>query len=133
MPRVTVLLARGVGIFMVVLIAAIMLRGVSLVTATVSNGPVMLAYAIISLATGVAMIVGHNVWSGGLLPVTVTLLGWLIFLKGLVLLLMPSETLSRAVGQMHYGDHFYLYLAPSLAIGLYLTWAGFTTPLRKTS
>ena len=30
------------------------------------------------------MIVGHNVWSGGPLPVTVTLLGWLIFLKGLV-------------------------------------------------
>jgi len=27
---------------------------------------------------------------------------------------------------MHYGEHHYLYLAPSLAIGLYLTWAGFT-------
>jgi hypothetical protein len=130
MPRSTVLLARGIGTFMAVLITAIMLRGVSVVTATVSDGPVMLAYAIISLASGVAMIVCHNVWSGGPLPVSVTLLGWLIFLKGLVLLVLPSETLSRAVGQMHYGDHFYLYLAPSLAIGLYLTWAGFTTPLR---
>ena len=49
MPRTTVLLARGIGIFMVVLIAAIMLRGASVVTATVSDGPVMLAYAIISL------------------------------------------------------------------------------------
>jgi hypothetical protein len=130
MPRTTVLLARGIGIFMVVLIAGMMTRGMSIVTATVSDGPVMLAYAIISLGSGVAMIVCHNVWSGGLLPVAVTLLGWLIFLKGLVLLLLPSETLSRAVGQMHYGDHLYLYLAPSLAIGLYLTWAGFTTPLR---
>jgi hypothetical protein len=25
---------------------------------------------------------------------------------------------------------FCLYLAPSLAIGLYLTWAGFTPPMR---
>jgi hypothetical protein len=130
MPRVTVLLARVLGIFMVVLIAAMMVRGMSVVSATVSDGPVMLAYAIISLGMGVAMIVGHNVWSGGLLPVTVTLLGWLIFLKGLVLILLPAETLSRMIGQMHYGDHFYLYLAPSLAIGLYLTWAGFTTPMR---
>jgi hypothetical protein len=130
MPRATVVLARGIGIFMVVLIAGMMTRGVSVITSTVSDGPVMLAYAIISLATGVAMIVGHNVWSGGLLPIVVTLLGWLIFLKGLVLLLLPAETLSRAVGQMHYGDHLHLYLAPSLAIGLYLTWAGFTTPLR---
>ena len=100
-------------------------------TATVSDGPVMFAYAIISLAMGAAMIVGHNVWSGGPLPVTVTLLGWLIFLKGLVLLLAPAETLVRAIGQMRYGDHFYLYLAPSLAVGLYLTWAGFTTPMRE--
>src|SRR5450631_3832417 len=99
MPRVTVLLARVLGIFMVVLIAAMMVRGMSVVSATVSDGPVMLAYAIISLGMGVAMIVGHNVWSGGLLPVTVTLLGWLIFLKGLVLILLPAETLSRMIGQ----------------------------------
>jgi hypothetical protein len=36
----------------------------------------MLVYAIISLAVGVAMILGHNVWSGGALPVVVTLVGW---------------------------------------------------------
>ena len=126
MTRVTVPLARGIGIFMVALVSAIMLRGIPVVTATV-----MLAYAIISLAMGAAMIVGHNVWSGGPLPVTVTLLGWLIFLEALVLLLAPAETLVRALGQMHYGDHFYLYLAPSLAIGLYLIWAGFTTPMRN--
>jgi hypothetical protein len=130
MPRSTVLLARGIGIFMVVLIAGMMLRGVPVITLTISDGPVMLAYAIISLAMGVAMIVGHNVWSGGLLPVVVTLLGWLIFLKGLVLLLLPADTLSRAFGQMHYGDHVYLFFAPSLMIGLYLAWAGFTTPMR---
>jgi hypothetical protein len=130
MSRVTVLLARGLGIFMLVLITGMIVRGMSVISATVSDGPVMLAYAIISLGIGVAMIVGHNVWSGGLLPAVVTLVGWLIFLKGLVLLLLPAETLSRAFGQMHYGDHFYLYLAPSLAIGLYLTWAGFTAPLR---
>lgn len=60
----------------------------------------------------------------------VTLLGWLIFLKGLLLLLLPAETLSWAIGQMYYGDHFYLYLAPSLAVGVYLIWAGFAAPLR---
>ncbi|MDR3484801.1 MAG: hypothetical protein P4M05_07810 [Bradyrhizobium sp.] len=130
MSQVTVLLARGIGIFTVVLVTAIMVRGVSVIAATVADGPVMLAYAIISLAIGVAMIVGHNVWSGGLLPVVVTLVGWLIFLKGLVLLMLPPDVLSRTLGQMQYGEHFNLYLAPSLAIGLYLTWAGFKTPMR---
>jgi hypothetical protein len=130
MPQTTVLLARGFGIFTVVLVTAMMVRGESVIAASVSDGAVMLAYAIISLAIGVAMIIYHNVWSGGLLPAVVTLVGWLIFIKGLVLLLLPSDTISRALGQMHYGDHFYLYLAPSLAIGLYLSWAGFTTPIR---
>jgi hypothetical protein len=29
---------------------------------------------------------------------------------------------------MRYDEHFYLYLAPSLVIGLYLAWAGFAAP-----
>ena len=33
---------------------------------------------------------------------------------------------------MHYGEHYYLYVARWLVIGLYLTWAGFTR-LRRTS
>jgi hypothetical protein len=32
---------------------------------------------------------------------------------------------------MQYGEHYYLYLPPSLVIGLYLTWAGFTAPSPK--
>jgi hypothetical protein len=129
MPRQTVLLARGIGIFMVLLIAAFMLRGMPMVTAAISSDSAILVYGIISLGFGVAMIVCHNVWTGGLLAVVVTLLGWLIFLKGLGLLLLPPETLSRLIAGMHYGEHFYLYLAPSLAIDAFLTWAGFTTPL----
>jgi hypothetical protein len=106
-----------------------MVRGVSVAAATVADGVAVLTYAIVSLAIGVAMIVGHNVWSGGLLPVVVTLVGWLIFLKGVALLILSPDALSRTFGQTQYGDHFYLYLAPSLLIGLYLTWAGFKTPI----
>jgi hypothetical protein len=73
MPRVTVLLARGIGIFTIVLVTTIMVREVSVVAATVADGVAVLIYAIVSLAIGVAMIVGHNVWSGGLLAVVVTL------------------------------------------------------------
>ena len=52
-------------------------------------------------------------------------------LKGLALLLLSPDAISRAFEQMRdLRRHFDLYLAPSLAIGLYLTWAGFTTPIR---
>jgi hypothetical protein len=77
-------------------------------------------------AQRIALVLVHNVWSGGAMPVVVTLVGWLIFAKGLLLLFLPPETLGRLFGQMQYAEHYYLFLAPALVIGLYLTWAGFT-------
>jgi len=126
MSRLTVFLARFIGLFTVVLVVAFLVRGSAGVEAAVADGPVMLVYAIISLATGVAMILGHNVWSGGALPVVVTLVGWLILAKGLMLLFITPDALQQIFDHMHYGEHYYLYLAPSLVVGLYLTWAGFT-------
>ena len=128
MSRLTVFLARFIGLFTVVLVVALLVRGSASVEAAVADGPVMLVYAIISLATGVAMILGHNVWSGGALPVVVTLVGWLILAKGLMLLFVTPDALQQIFDHMHYGEHYYLYLAPSLVVGLYLTWAGFTAP-----
>ena len=126
MSRLTVFLARSIGLFTVLLIAAFLVRGSTAIETTVANGPVMLAYAIISLALGIAMVVGHNVWSGGVLPVVITLLGWLILAKALLLLLVSPQSLSRLLGQMGYSEHYALYLAPALILGLYLAWAGFT-------
>lgn len=60
----------------------------------------------------------------------VTLVGWLALAKGLLLLLLAPETVSGMFGQMRYADHAALFLAPALVLGLYLTWAGFTTTAR---
>src|SRR5271166_3954239 len=128
MSRLTVFLARFIGLFIVLLMVGFLVRGSAMVETAVADGPVMLTYGIISLAIGLAMILGHNVWSGGSLPVVVTLVGWLILAKGLLLLFLTPEVLTRSFERMQYGDHIYLYLAPSLVIGIYLTWAGFTAP-----
>ena len=128
MSRLTVFLARLIGLFTVLLIFILLVRGSAIVVTAVSDGPLVFTYAIISLAIGLAIILGHNVWSGGVLPVTVTLVGWLIFAKGLLLLFLKPEALMGQLEQMQYGEHFNLYLMPALVIGLYLTWAGFTAP-----
>jgi hypothetical protein len=99
-----------------------------MVETAIADRPLMFTYAIISLAIGLAMILGHNVWSGGVLPVVVTLVGWMILAKGLLLLFVTPDALTRLFERMQYGEHYALYLAPSLVIGLYLTWAGFTAP-----
>ncbi|HXQ68631.1 MAG: hypothetical protein ACHQRJ_06190 [Alphaproteobacteria bacterium] len=131
MSRLTVFLARFIGLFAILLVVGFLVRGSAIIEVTVADRPVMLTYAIVSLASGLAMILGHNVWSGGALPVVVTLVGWLSLAKGLLLLFLTPEALTQLVGRMHYGEHMYLYLMPSLVIGIYLTWAGFTAPPQR--
>jgi len=123
MSRLTVFLARLLGLFTVL---TLLFRGSAMVEMAIPNQPVMLTYAIISLAIGLAMVLGHNVWSNGLLPAVVTLVGWLILAKGLLLLFLTPEMLTGFFEQMHYAEHIYLYVGPSLVIGLYLIWAGFS-------
>ena len=70
---------------------AFLTRGSAIIETTVADRPVMLVYAITSLAMGIAMVLGHNVWSGGALPVAVTLVGWLILAKGLLLCFLRQK------------------------------------------
>jgi hypothetical protein len=126
MSPLTVFLARSIGLFTILVVVLLLVRGTAIIGATVADAPVMLVYAIISLATGIAMILGHNVWSGGALPVVVTIVGWLILAKGLLLLLFEPAALLRLFEGMRYGEYSYLFLAPAFVIGVYLTWAGFT-------
>ncbi len=131
MSRLTVFLARSIGLFTVLLVAGFLVRGGAVIEATVADRPAMLSYAIISLAMGVAMVVGHNVWSGGVLPVVVTLVGWLILAKGVLLMVLSPEGLTSMMQQMRYGEHYRVFLAPALVLGLYLTWAGFAAPAAR--
>jgi hypothetical protein len=128
MSTLTVFLARFIGLFALLVAAGCLIRGNAVIESTVANGPVMLVYALVSLAGGLAMILAHNVWSGGTLPVVVTVVGWLILAKGLLLLFATPQALSQMLERMQYGEHYPLYVAPSFFVGLYLTWAGFTAP-----
>jgi hypothetical protein len=127
MSQLTIFLARSIGLFTVLLVAGFLVRGGTAIEATVEDEAVMISYALISVAMGVAMVVGHNVWSGGALPVVVTLVGWLILAKGFLLLVLAPDEMTTMVRRMGYAEHYRLLLAPALILGLYLTWAGFSS------
>jgi hypothetical protein len=61
MSRTTVFLARSIGIFTLLLVVGFLIRGSAAIETTAADTAVMISYAIISLAMGVAMVVGHNV------------------------------------------------------------------------
>jgi hypothetical protein len=130
MSQLTIFLARLLGLFTILVVAAMLIRGSALVEAAIANQPALLIYGITSLGLGLAIVLGHNVWSGGALPLVVTLVGWLILAKGIFLLLLAPDAVASLFGQMQHEGRFGLYLVPSLLIGIYLTWAGFAARAR---
>jgi hypothetical protein len=115
------------GLFMIIAVAALFVRGPAIIYETAADRQIMFVWALMSLAIGIAFVLGHNKWSGGALTVGVTVVGWLVLLKGLVLLFLPTDSLMNS---LQYRDHAWLYLLPATLIGVWLTFAGFTA---KTS
>ncbi|MCW3478928.1 hypothetical protein OL229_05025 [Neisseriaceae bacterium JH1-16] len=95
---------------------------VEVMTALVNNPPLLFMTGIILCPIGLAMILGHNVWTGGARPVIVTLIGWATLLKGLLCLFVPPAMAPiLLLGGMHYASLYYLYACMALILGLYLS------------
>jgi len=128
-PR-TVFLSRLIGLYCVVAALTMFLRGpdmVGTVTLLLRDAPLIFFVGVVTLCAGLAMVLAHNVWSGGALPVIITLLGWASLIKGVLFLtLTPEAETSFFLKELHYQEFFHLYAAISLAVGAYLTYRGFT-------
>ena len=98
------------------------------VTELLHSPSLILILGVMTLVAGLAMVLAHNIWSGGALPVIVTLIGWLTLVKSLLFLFLPREMETRLfLVELHYQQLFYLYLLIPLVLGIYLVYRGFTT------
>ncbi|HXM17971.1 MAG TPA: hypothetical protein VN934_04080 [Candidatus Tumulicola sp.] len=125
----TVFLSKLIGLYCILLTLTMAVNKqatVQTVIALVHNAPVLYVFGLTLVAVGLAMILSHNVWSGGAVPVIVTIIGWLALIKGLLFLLLPPPT---AVGVILWGStyerFFYLDAALVFVLGVYLTYSGF--------
>ena len=128
MLPLTTFLSRLIGLVATLVAVSLALHKqatIETLTALVHNPPLLLIFGMVWLIAGLAIILGHNVWSGGVLPVMVTIIGWLIFFRGLILLFLSPGTAVGLFAGLHFEQLFYLSLAISLIFGFYLTYAGF--------
>src|ERR1044072_5694658 len=119
MSPLTIYLGRLIGLFLLIAAASMMLDKDSVVemaTALIDDRALLLIVGLIALGIGLAIVVGHNVWSSGLLPIVITLFGWSQLLRGIALLFLPAETQVAFFQAMRLEDFFYLYAGISLAI-----------------
>ena len=128
-PR-TIFLSKLLGLYCVVVGLAMFVHShatMEMLKAMLHNAPVLYVAGIIALAMGLAMVLSHNVWCGGVLPIVVTVVGWIALIKGLLLLFLPAQwTEACYLGCGHPVPLFYLKAAITLILGAYLTYGGFT-------
>jgi len=129
MSPLTIFLAKLLGLYRIIAALAMMTRKQSAVTTVrglIASPPLLLLVEVIGLAGGLAMILGHNIWSGGALPVVVTLVGWLMAIRGAGLLALSPNATMKLFEALRYEQLFYVYMSATLILGLYLTYAGFS-------
>ncbi len=100
--------------------------------AIIQEPPLLFIAGLMGVTAGLAIVLAHNVWSGGALPILVTLFGWASLIKGILLLVLSPEMESRVfIVGLHYEQHPNLYAAFALLLGAYLTYAGFSPTTRS--
>jgi hypothetical protein len=133
----TIFLGRLIGLYCLLLAVAMISHKqstVGTVAALIHDEAVLLVVSILASVAGLAIVLAHNVWTGGVLPVVVTLVGWISLIKGALFMLLPPEASVAYFEALRYDQFFYVYMGITLAIGIYLTVASFrhsmSSPIR---
>ena len=129
MNSLTLYLGRLLGLFTLITSFWLLVErqnAISTIPALLGNRPVMVIFAIMSLSAGLAIVLAHNIWSGGALPILVTLIGWVMLIRGVLFLFLPPEATLYVLAAMQFEQFFYVYLAIPFILGMYLTYLSFS-------
>ena len=130
MQTSTRFLSRLLGLYCVVTAVAMLIRGVvfvDMVEQMTQDAALLFLLGVFTVFAGLAMVLTHNLWSGGILTVSITVTGWLALLKGVMfMVLTPQQQTGLYLNAMHYRDGFYGYALFTLVLGLAFCYGGFS-------
>jgi hypothetical protein len=124
----TTFLAKLLGLWVVIAVLSLSLNreaSIATLNALFADPALLWVTGAFTTVIGLAIVLVHNRWSGGLLPVIVTIYGWLALLKGVLFLAFPEPAQADFFRAMRFDQYFYEYLAVALAIGAFFTYEGF--------
>ena len=90
----TSFIAQLFGLYMALIGGVMLLRReamLQIMTDIVDQRPLIFILAMLRGLIGLAIVLAHNIWSGPL-TIIVTLIGWITFVRGVALLLLPADT-----------------------------------------
>jgi hypothetical protein len=126
--QLTHFLAQLLGLYCVIISVVMLARKqaiMEMVPTLIENRPLLFIVEILGVIGGLAMVLGHNVWSGGFLAFIITLIGWATLVRSTVLLFLSPQAIARFIKAIRYEQNYYVFATITLLLGLYLTSAGF--------
>ena len=125
-----IFLAKLLGLYLIAIAVAMLAskrRTLTTLDEMARSGPWMLFSGMVATSAGLAIVIGHNVWTGSALTVVVTLFGWAALLKGISLLLVPPERMAAAYKGLGFERYFYAWMGGVLALGMLITLGAFAS------
>jgi len=123
MSPLTLFLGKFLGLSCLLMCAALIARpkaALEAINSMMESPGLLLISGICTTFGGAAMVLGHNVWSGGALAVAVTVLGWLTLIKGVALMATPPRALAAFYRAAHYPERFRLFMILALVLSAWL-------------
>jgi hypothetical protein len=124
----TLYLARFIGVGLALMCAALAARprwALEAIGTMMGQPGVMLVTGVMTLVAGAALVIGHNLWTGGYIPIAVTAIGWLTLIKGFAILVLPAPVLGRLYAVLGYPRTFRLVMIAGCVFGAQLAFVAF--------
>lgn len=124
----TIFLAKLLGLYCLLMAGGMLLNrrdSLAAIEAMIRSPQMLLMSGVVALPAGLALVLLHTVWSGGVLAVVVTVFGWAVLIKAVSLIALPQDTMLGFYRTLHYDRWFVPWMAAVAVIGLVLALAGF--------
>ena len=128
--ELSIFLAKVLGLYLVIVPLAVLVNRKHLprlVEEFSTNVGLNILASIFALVLGLLLVVSHNVWTADW-RVLVTILGWLTLAKGVVRLLFLERM--QKLSALSLKPWWAVVLVLFVLVGLYLSYVGFSTPMR---
>jgi hypothetical protein len=96
----TYFLARLIGLLLLPVGASMLLRKTLFMKALndiTGNSTSLFMAGIVLLLLGLSLVLTHNLWHAGFLPLVITLIGWILILRGIASMFVPGDGIARMI------------------------------------
>ena len=126
---ISLFLAKIIGLYLIVDGLVVLLRHkelVPLVDEFRNNRFAVVFCGLIVFLLGILVTTSHNIWTGAGFQIAVTIIGWLLVIKGLVVSIMPQDFTDKMIVWVNKPVLYKVAGIVAILVGVWLSTAGFT-------